>query len=694
MSYRLLRLLPAIYRIRDAEQGNPLEQYLTVLGEQFEVLEESIAQLDDDLFIETCAEWVIPYIGELIGYRALYGVTPETASQRAEVANTIAYRRRKGTAAMLEQLARDVTGWNAAVVELFQRLGWTQNMNHVRPEAWYAPDLRRWEPLERLGTAFDPIARTIEVRRIATEHGRFNIPNIGIFLWRLDAYPLTASPAAPVAGDPRRFRFSPLGNDLPLVTLPRTESEISHLAEPLDVPEPIGRRVLDARLADYYGDGLSLEVFDGTVPVQLADVRVCDLSDLGGGWAHQPQNQVAVDPVLGRLAFPANQSPPADPRVSFHYGFPADLGGGEFERGATLDGELAPVTAVSPPASVQTALDARTGGGVVEISDSGRCLETLAVQVDAGARLELRSANEHRATVVLGGTLEITGGDDAEVSLNGLLISGGMLTVPDTGANGLLRLRITHCTLVPGLAIGADGSPAAPGTPSLVVEIPNVVVEIASSIVGGLRIAPGSKVTIIDSVVDATDPTGVAYADVDGSSAGGELSVERTTVIGKVHTSLLALASNSILDARLADADAWSAPVRSTRKQTGCLRFSYVPPGSRVPRRYRCQPELAVREAIAAALKSHPTLSPTDKAHIAQGVELRVQPLYTDTRYGRPAYAQLARACPAEIRSGADDEAEMGVYHDLYQPQRETNLRIRLDEYLRFGLEAGAFFAS
>ena len=31
----------------------------------------------------------------------------------------------------------------------------------------------------------------------------------------------------------------------------------------------------------------------------------------------------------------------------------------------------------------------------------------------------------------------------------------------------------------------------------------------------------------------------------------------------------------------------------------------------------------------------------------------------------------------------------MGATHELYQPQRETNLRLRLDEYLRYGLEAG-----
>jgi hypothetical protein len=36
----------------------------------------------------------------------------------------------------------------------------------------------------------------------------------------------------------------------------------------------------------------------------------------------------------------------------------------------------------------------------------------------------------------------------------------------------------------------------------------------------------------------------------------------------------------------------------------------------------------------------------------------------------------------------------MGVFHDLFQPQREAYLRARLQEYLRFGLEAGVFHAS
>jgi hypothetical protein len=71
-----------------------------------------------------------------------------------------------------------------------------------------------------------------------------------------------------------------------------------------------------------------------------------------------------------------------------------------------------------------------------------------------------------------------------------------------------------------------------------------------------------------------------------------------------------------------------------------------------------------------------------------------VRPAFTSLRYGYAGYCQLSLRTAVEIRQGADDQAEMGVFHDLYQPQREANLRARLDEYLRFGLEAGIFFAS
>src|SRR5689334_17592689 len=168
---RLYELLPAIYRIRDLEQGEPLRALLAVIADEVGVLEENLDQLYDDQFIETCADWVVPYIGDLIGVRALHGVAPQVSSPRAEVANTIRLRRRKGTAAMLEELARDVTGWPARVVEFFEWLGWTQFMNHTRARlpggargGWL--NVRDHDACERVvygRGAFDSSAHTVDV---------------------------------------------------------------------------------------------------------------------------------------------------------------------------------------------------------------------------------------------------------------------------------------------------------------------------------------------------------------------------------------------------------------------------------------------------------------------------------------------------------------------------------------------------
>jgi hypothetical protein len=672
---RLYDLLPTIHRIRDAEQGEALKALLAVIAEQIAVLEEDLEQLYDDQFIETCAAWAVPYIGDLIGYRSLHGVAPKVSSPRAEVAHTLGFRRRKGTAAMLEQLARDVTDWPARVVEFFQLLATTQYMNHIRPAHWYAPNLRQWEPLERLDTPFESVAHTVDVRRIANGRGRYNIPNLGIFLWRLTAYSLTNSPAAKL--DDRRYLFSPLGNNTPLFTRPQSEDDVTHLAEPLNVPQPISRRVLDAYLDLYYGKEKSLLLChaDGS-EIPITEVEVCDLSDIGGGnWAHQPPaGKVAIDPVLGRLAFAGAQAAP--PLVTFHYGFSADLGGSEYERAASfapVDKRLPVIRVPQDRPTIQAALNALpSAGGVVEITDSRRYAETPVINVAAAGSIQLRAANEHRPTLVLSNHMTIAGGAEGTVALNGLLISAD-LGFGDASlllvSGSLQHLRLRHCTLVPGLSLEIDGNPREVKKSSLIVDSANVTVEIDHCIIGGLRVVASAHVHITDSLVDATSETEVAYAAPVGTAAGGTLQIADSTVVGKVHTIMLELASNTIFLARVIAGDGWTVPIRAERKQAGCVRFSYLPLAAVVPRQYQCQPENA-------------------------GEATRVRPQFTSLRYGDPGYGQLTQRAANEIRRGADDEGEMGAFHKLYQPQRETNVRVRLEEYLRFGLEAGIFYVT
>ncbi len=684
----LFELLPAVHRIRDAElarslglERGPLEELVAVLAEQIAVAGEGLEQLYDDLFIETCADWVVPYIGDLVGYQALHSVTPKVASPRAEVAHTIALRRRKGTALVLEQLARDVTGWDARAVEYFQRLITTQYMNHPRLHKPQSPDLRRGDALQWIGTAFETANRTLDVRRVESGRGRHNIPNVGLHLWRIQAYRHRESPA--VRDAPRLYRASPLNHDLPLYNRPLAEDDITHLAGPDNVPWPLSRRRLATQLPRHYGTRPAAgEPVDNAAPALLLSVDgsdverdqviVCNLADDGPGWAHTPppDGLYAIDPVLGRVALPLDAPDPAEVRLTWHEGFSADIGGGEYERGESLPAPAEGTGVVRVPddqPTIAAALSAIAGDGLIEITDSGRYAETLTIDVVADRSVEIRAANGRRPVLELGG-LTISGAENAACTLNGLLLTGAPIDVPDVGGNALARLNLLHCTLVPGIALNPDGSPTQPGTPSLQLGTAGLETTVARSIVGAIRSHERASLLAADSLIDATARDRIAFAAADEASPGAALTLEACTVVGKLHAAQMQV-SNSVLLAALTDGDSWTVAVRAARKQVGCIRFSWLPFDAIVPTRYRCQPASA-----------------QDAQHIA--------PRFSSLRYGTPPYGQLTTATPVEVLRGADDESEMGVFHHLYGAQRESNLRIRLAEYLRVGLRAGIFYES
>src|SRR4029450_9743702 len=105
-SDRLCQLLPAIYRIRDHERGEPLRALVQVIAEQVNLVEADVARLYENWFIETCEDWVVPYLGELVGWEIVHDAgEPGDAGAcgrarnrilmpRRDVANTIAHRRR------------------------------------------------------------------------------------------------------------------------------------------------------------------------------------------------------------------------------------------------------------------------------------------------------------------------------------------------------------------------------------------------------------------------------------------------------------------------------------------------------------------------------------------------------------------------------------------------------------------------
>jgi len=680
----------------------PLQSLLMVAAEQLAIMSDNLEQLYDDQFIETCAHWVIPYIGDLIGYQSVRGVAPAVASPRAEVAHTISFRRRKGTVLVMEQLARDVTGWGAHAMEMFRRLGDTQYMNHIRDHNYYAPDLRRWQTGVYMNTGFDCTAHKVDVRRIAVERGRYNIQNIAIFLWSLNAYSMTLAPAAEVPGNPLCFRFSSLGRDIPLFNHPIPQGEdITDPAKPENVPDRLHRHVLCQDIqnllagspAVYYGEGKSLVLeVDGTM---VSQIQVCDLAGDDGSWNNLPAlgGIPAVDPRLGRIALPpSSASTPHKVLATYYYGFNADMGGGEYPRSDTFTAspDQALIRIPGDFATLHEALAALAGEGVVQITDSGTYSEPVGLTLDIkkSGHVEIRSADGCRPTIFLGGEFLVTGAEESSLDLNGLLIAyappstgapvpPGLIQVPNTTTNKLSHLGLTHCTVVPGWALKPNGDPdpTYAGLPTILVESAGLELEISKSIVGGMWVDVSATATFSDSVVDATSSSAVAYvASIDSGTNrpqdGGALTMTGCTVIGKVYASLLALVSDCIFWAELSAADTgatpplWRAPLWAVRKQEGCIRFSYLPVGPIVPRQYKC---------------------------VEQGLG-EPQPLFYSLRYGDPCYCKFYSVTDDLVRRGADDGGEMGAFHFVLAPLRETDLRIRMNEYMPVGLEFGVFY--
>ncbi|TFW31747.1 hypothetical protein [Massilia horti] len=736
---RLYELLPLVHRMRDAAQGYPLKSLLVVIAEQVGVVEQDIARLYDNWFIETCDDWVAPYIGDLVGYRPVGEARTRGLEKavfpRREIANTLAARRRKGTLALLEQLANDGAGWPARAVEFYRLLGWTQHLDHRRPNRGRSADLRDGSALDLLGGPFDPFAHGVDVRRIAStrSRGRYNIPEVGLFAWRLKTYPVTLAPASRQHDDGRNcFTFSVLGNDTPLYNRAQPEASPTGIAEEINLPVPIRRRALEYRQpgttraqasADYYGALRSILVTvewhnkDGIVAIPAEQVVAADLSK----WNRQlERGQVAVDPELGRILF-ERRGVPKRVWVSYRYAFSADIGGGEYRRplsqpqGALLfrvgHGEaLGSITAALLAWRAAQDQDPAAKAAVIEIGDSGIYSEQLALELGAGESLQIRAGQRSqrppgdsggwtRPLLRLhgdeqGDPFSVRGRAGSRLVLDGLLVSGGGIKVYGPGADGdagdvadqLCDITIRHCTLVPGWRLGCDCAPCHEDEPSLELFNCRAAVRIEHSILGKIRVSASEvesdpvSIALSDSIVDATGVELAAIEGAQGALAFAELTMRRCTVLGTIGAHAVALAENSI----------FMGTLQLARRQLGCVRYCYVSPGSRTPRRYHCEPDLRWA-AVDEAMLQVPAVERDAEKQREAG---RVRPRFNSLRYGAPAYCQLADDCAAEIGQGADDESEMGVFHDLFQPQREANLRGRLDEYTPASLDVGIIFAS
>jgi hypothetical protein len=484
---KLWSLVPAAYRAADSETldgDGPLRELLDRIGASMAVVRRSIDRLWEDQSIETCDSWVIPYLAELLATNLVPSM--DARGQRLDVANTIYYRRRKGTVALLEQLSHDVTGYEIRVIEFFRRLSRTRhNLDPAigRPASAADPaGARALQRLEQLtgpltgtpaggwadlrnplgasltGTAYDEYHHRVDVRHGRGDLGWYGISKVGFFLWRSVALRVDRATPVPVAGCPGHWAFDPTGRQIPLFTAALRGANdygeswlpVPVWQLPMPLTQPLWDAIVEATLPDPGPTAYPDEDAAGLWGASLS-VSATGSGDL------TPLEQVRVWPEVGR--FQTLAGAPAEVEVGYHHGLFSRIGAGPYDRrrlGAPVRPEPLPRTRIAGGSAIAlpNALAALGDTGSVVVTD-GRTL--TAVADPALVRdITIRAEDSERAVIRLapGAAPWVFTGEDATLRLEGLLVSGADIVL----RGSFEEVVLSCCTLDPGNS-GATRTP-------------------------------------------------------------------------------------------------------------------------------------------------------------------------------------------------------------------------------------------
>ena len=673
-------LPPALRAAPDDDAGAPRLLDLLLLGvdRQFEALEEDIDLVWQDLFIESCSGWAVPYIG------ALLGLPPD--AERAEVASAIALRRRKGTPAALEAFAEIVSGLTARVIEGWQVTVWAQRPGHPPPPRVSSFDMRDGSRF-RIGSPFDRASHSI------TPSGRYSPRAAIAVLWPWQVRTYRAVEAAPLP-EPARFALHPLGAEAPpyLRPLPAVAEDNGlrrRTGDELDAPACATYRAVQALatvpeqitygtnwtvradhpLAQELGPGrpalLSLTAAGAAVP--WSALRLGSLPPGGPASASPLADEVVVDLARGHAELGSNFAAPV--RATWHRPVPALLGA------LASDGDANPAARVV--VIVNPALPA-TGHVVHTLQDAFAAGEALSAGLDP--------------------TLTIPGRPDVEIRLE----SSDRLAAPPPQAftptlrrwrilaprtatptvTGDLELDLEHgCLSLEGFALAGDlelgkrldgvelrhlTMDAAGGT-SLLVEAGAWGLSLAARrcILGAIRADLGAfPIDLSDCIVDGHG----AALRVCGGSPGGsprDAVARRTTLDPALDADGVTFAG----PVRVESADAvdclFADGIEVVQQQEGCLRHCYL------------GPDLSTPPSHPATYRCGPFPAPT----------------FASIGFEAAGYYAIELEPEHPLLSAGSDGGEVGAYHHLRRAARIERLRRRIHEFVPLGLRPGVALA-